>query len=112
MPSLNYKLGITPHARETPAALLHAVAVATLQGDPGDWGDINRVMETVSSHMNETPSAHAFKRGDMERMIVAFHVPKDEILLLVDPRDFKTPRLREAVALLGFNPATLQPIEA
>jgi hypothetical protein len=110
-PPENYQIGITPLARETPAVLIKAVTDSTLQGDPGDWGDINRVMETVSACMYDLPATHVFKRGCMKHLLVVFHVPRSATMMVVDTRDFANPQICDAVTNFGFNPATLQPIK-
>ena len=107
----NYELGLTPMVRaKSDLGLISDIVNRALSGDPGDSDDINRIMETVSASMNETPSSHIFNSDENEDILIVLVKPKEKMALILNLEELKLKAMKKAVNSFGFNEETLEPV--
>jgi hypothetical protein len=110
-PDTDYVIGLSPKMRERNSAKhICSLIEKTITGDPGDSDDLDSIMLSVSSLLDETPSIRVYNQEDSPPVVSMFR-PKDLRLLLVHEDEIEDPQVQTIIRHFGFDGTTLRPIE-
>lgn len=107
-----YTIGLSRGIREinnTP--LVCSLIDRALDGDPGDSDNIEYIMNVVSAHMDDRPSARMYRNEIPDAPpIVVMVQPREHRVLIVGHDELDHPEMISAIESFGFNGDTLEPL--
>ena len=107
----DYLIGLTPIMQKEDPRAVCALVNRALDGDPGDTDNIDLLMETVSSCMEDRPSVHGFaplRPGD--EPVILLVKPALQQILVVNRGELKNHAVCNVVQAFGFDGETLTPL--